>query len=212
MAIDRLIGADASLYSVSFGTTVTSGTLTSGSWYQIVSISGTGVFPSGYQAGDLFYATGQSLTAGNSAAPATFSPVLDCTSFEFNFSAGEVDVTTLLDGVKKYRKGKVDLQGTINGINLVSQLKQAGSFLNKFIRVANVPTSGAATLNAQNSSALYIKAYMQDDATTGETEVFLFGQVELYGFKLGAAIGDAQSYSSGVRFIGADPIVYTVAH
>ena len=70
-----------------------------------------------------------------------------------------------------------------------------------------------STLSTVDNSSFYIQAYLQDDTTTaGETHAFLFGQVELFGYNLGAAIGDAQSYESGVRFNGNDPIVYFKAN
>lgn len=211
--IDRLIGADASLYKASFGATLNSGTMTSGSWYKIATISGTGTFPAGYQAGDLFLGNGQTLNAGNTAALATFEVISDCNSFDFAFSSDEVEVTTLVDSVKKYRKGKTDLTGTIRGINIISEMKKAGSILNRFLRTVSATAGNVSTLSTVDNSSFYIQAYLQDDTTTaGETHAFLFGQVELFGYNLGAAIGDAQSYESGVRFNGNDPIVYFKAN
>lgn len=208
MAIDRLIGADASLYTASFGTVLTSGTAVSGQWYKIVSISGTSVFPSGYQVGDLWLGDGtKTFTAQNSAAPATFTLVSDCNGFEINFSADEVDVTTLADSVKKYRKGKADFTGSINGINFISEMRKAGSFVNKFVRTVTA-SGGTSTINTVDRNPIYGKFYIQSNTSAGETEAFLFAQVELYGYKLGAAIGDVQSYSSNIRVIGNDPILY----
>lgn len=205
--IDRLVGSDASLMSMSFGPALVTGTATSGVWYQIATVSGTAVFPAGYVVGDLVLGNGQAFSASNSAKLATETVVADCNSFDFQFSADEIEVTTLVDGIKKYRKGKVDLSGTINGINTISEMRKAGSIVNRFIRVVTATSVNVATLNTLAESAFYIKAYLQDSTTSGESLVFLFGQVELYGYSAGAAIGDAQSYSSGVRFIGADPML-----
>lgn len=210
MAIkDRLVGADASLYTLSLGAEVATGTATSGTWYMITAISGTGSFPSGYTVGDLVLGNGQTLSATNKVKPATETLVSDCNSFDLSFSSDEIEVTTLSDDVKKYRKGKTDLSGTINGINTVSEMKKSGSFLNRFLRTVSATSANVSTLSSKVDSALYGKFFLQDDATTsGETQAFLFGQIELFGYTLGAAIGDAQNYSSGVRFIGNDPIVY----
>ena len=213
MTKDRLIGADASLYKASFGSTLATGTMTSGSWYKIIAVSGTGTFATGYLAGDLFLGGGQTLNAGNTAQLATFTEVTDCNGFEFAFSADEIEVTCLSDNVKKYRKGKTDLSGTVRGINTITEMKKSGSFLNRFIRTVSATAANVATLATVDSTDLFIQAYLQDDSTTaGETHAFLFGQIELYGYNLGAAIGDAQTWESGARFIGSDPMVYFKAN
>lgn len=212
-AKDRLIGADASLYKMTFGSTLASGTMTSGSWYKIVSISGTGTFASGYTAGDLFLGRGQPLNAGNTAQLATPVLMSDVSSFSLEFSRDEIEVTTLADDIKKYRAGKSDLSGTIEGINFVSEMNQAGSVANRFLRVVSATADNTATLNAVDESPLYGQFYIQDDTTTsGETSAFIFGQIELYGWSAGAAVGDAQSWSSGVRFNGSDPMLYFKAN
>ncbi len=204
--IDRLTGADGSLYIAQFGTTLTSGTAASGMAYKIVSISGTGTFPAGYQVGDVWYGDGiKTFSATNSAAPATFTLVMDCSSFELNFAADEIAVTVLADNVKKYRRGKIDMSGSISGINFISEMRKVGSFVNKFIRTVNI-TSGV--INALDTSPIYGKFYLQDDTSSGQTEVFLLAQIELYGYRLGAAIADVQSYTSNIRVIGNDPILY----
>ena len=168
--------------------------MTSGSWYKIVAVSGTAVFPAGYVAGDLVLGNGQTLSATNTAQLATFTSIADCNSFDFSFSADEVEVTVLTDSVKKYRKGKTDLSGTVRGINIITEMKKAGSILNRFLRTVSATAANVATLSTVDGSDFYIQAYLQDDTTTaGETHAFLFGQVELYGYSLGAAIGDAQS-------------------
>lgn len=207
--IDRLIGADGSLYTAAFGSALNTGTMTSGSWYKIATVSGVATFPAGYEAGDLVLGNGQTLNAGNTASLATFTLVTDCTDFEFTVSSDEIEITTLADDVKKYRKGKADFSGTINGINTISEMKKAGSFINRFIRTVSATSANVATLSTLSESALYGKFFLNDSETSGETQAFLFGQIELFGYNLGAAVGDVQSYSSGVRFTGtADPILY----
>jgi hypothetical protein len=211
---DRLIGADASLYKASFGSTLTSGVMTAGSFYKIVTTSGTTTFATGYLAGDLFLGDGiKTMNAGNTAALATFTIVQDCSGFDMAFSADEVEVTVLADDIKKYRKGKTDLSGTINGINIVSEMKKAGSLLNKFIRTVSATAASVSTLTALDASDYYGIFYLQDDTTTaGETNAFLCGQIEVLSYNLGAAVADTQSYDASFRFINNDPIVYFKAN
>ena len=149
---DRLIGADASLYKASFGSTVATGTMTSGSWYKIVAISGTGTFPTGYIANDLVLGNGQTLNAGNTAQLVTFTEIADCNGFEFAFSADEIEVTCLSDTVKKYRRGKTDLTGTVRGINTISEMKKDNSILNRFLRTVSATAANVATLYTVDES------------------------------------------------------------
>lgn len=208
-ALNRLIGSDASLYKMTFGTPLVTGTMTSGSWYMIASISGTATFPSGYVVGDLFLGKGQTLNAGNTASLATSTIVADCSSFSMEFSRDEIDVTVLADDIKKYRPGKTDLSGTVEGINFISEMNKDGSILSRFMKSVSATADNTSTLRAVDASALYGQFFIQDDTTTsGETSAFLFGQIELYGYNLGASVSDAQSWSSGMRFINNDPMMY----
>jgi hypothetical protein len=192
------------------------GTATAGAWYKIAVKDGTTVFPDGYGVGDLWQGDGTAtFSATNSAALATFATVMDASSFDFQFSSDEIEVTVLVDGVKKYRKGKTDLSGTVRGLNLISEMKKPGSILNKFLRVVTGDSLSVAdsVLNPVDNSSYYMRAMLQDDtATSGEDHVFLFGEIELFGYSLGADMGSAQEWESGVRFIGADPIVYVIAN
>ena len=212
-AKDRLIGADATLYTFTFGSTLNTGTMASGSWYKIASISGAVTFPAGYAVGNLYLGNGQALNAGNTAALGTSVVVADASSFEIAFIRDETEVTVLTDDVKKYRAGKSDLSGTINGINFISEMQKPGSIANRFFKIVNATAGNVSTLTAVEGGALYGQFFIQDDtATVGETHAFLFGQIELFGYNLGAAVADAQSWSSGLRMIGNDPILYFKAN
>jgi hypothetical protein len=210
---DRLIGSDASLYKMSFGAALVTGTMTSGSWYKIAAVSGTTVFEAGFSVGDLYLGNGKTLTATNSASLASPTIVADASGFDMAFSRDEIEVTVLADDIKKYRPGKTDLSGTVRGINFISEMNKAGSIMSRFIRSASATAGNVSTFRGIDGTELYGQFYVQDDTTTsGETQAFLFGQIELYGYNLGAAIGDAQAWESGMRFIGADPIMYFKAN
>jgi hypothetical protein len=212
-ARDRLIGSDASLYKMTMGAILASGTMTSGSWYRIVTTSGTGTFASGFVAGDIFLGNGGTLNAGNTAQLATPVLLADVSGFDMAFSKDEIEVTVLADDIKKYRPGKTDLSGTVRGINFISEMNKSGSIMSRFIRSVSATAGNVSTFRAIDGTELYGQFYIQDDTTTsGETGAFLFGQIELYGYNLGAAIGDAQSWESGMRFIGTDPIMYFKAN
>lgn len=211
MGINRLIGADATLEKASFGSTLVTGTATKGAWYKIVLKTGDTVFPAGYRNGDLIQGDGvMTFSSTNSAQLVTFATVEDCSSWSVEFSKDEIEVTVLSDNVKKYRAGKADASGSIEGINFVSELKKVGGIANKFLRIVNGDTAGnaAAVLSEVDNSEYYFRGLLQDDDAIGETLVFLFGKIELYGWSAGAAVGDAQTWTSNFRFIDNDPILY----
>lgn len=215
MAIDRLVGADASVEKATFGVPLITGSPVAGKFYKIVLKSvGSTVFPGAWVVGDLIPAKAivGPFTATDSASLATFASVTDASSWKWEFNRDEIDVTVLIDDTKKYRAGKSDASGTLEGINFVSELKKVGGIANKFLRVATGDSklSGAITMSAIDQTDFYFRGYLQDDTAIGETLVFLMGKIELFGWSAGAAVGDAQSWSSGMRFVGSDPILYCI--
>lgn len=209
---NRLVGADATLFRGSVAATATtSGNMTAGAIYQIATISGTTVFPEGFEVGDYFLGdASKALTAGNSAYLVTNSESVDVTQFTLEFSADEIEVTTLSDDVKKYRKGKTDMSGNISGINFIDEMKKAGSFLNRFLRTVTTTSAyGTSALSAVDNTPMVGIFYLQKDATTTtETTAIMICDVETFGYSLGASIGDAQTWESGVRATNRDPIVF----
>jgi hypothetical protein len=212
---DRLVGSDATLYKGSVAAGATSaGAMVAGAFYKIATISGVSVWPSGFVAGDIVVGdAGKTLTASNSAYLITTAEMLDVNEFSIALKAAEIDVTVLSDNASKYRKGKTDISGTIKGINTVSVMKTAGSALNRFMRIVNLSATYSGTLSNVDGSDLIGVFYLQKDAvTTGETEAYMVAQIELFGYNLGAAVANAQSWDSSIRLIGPDPIVYFQAN
>lgn len=209
---DRLIGADATLYKGTIATTATAtGAMVAGGLYKVATISGATVFPAGIAIGDYFFGdAAKTLTAGNSAYVVTTAEAIDISEFSLEFSSDEIEVTTLSDDVKKYRKGKTDLSGSVSGINFVSEMKKAGSFLNRFLRTVTTTSAWvASSVNLVDGTQLVGVFYLQKDRTTPqEITAILVADVELFGYNLGAAVADAQSFTSGLRVINNDPIVF----
>lgn len=169
------------------------------------------VFGGDFEVGDIWMGDGvKTFTTDDSASLGTEEIIHDCAKFDFSMSADSIEVTVLKDKVKKYRKGKNDMTGNISGINFVSEMRKAGSVLNRFLKVivGDSNHTNAPVVNTLDNSDFYIKAYLNDEKDNGSTQVFLFGQVELYGYSLGADIGSAQEWSSEVKFIGADPVIW----
>ena len=210
MALERLIGADAELHRYAWGTPLITGTAAAGAEYKIVALSGTTVFPAGYSVGDVWIGDGTAtFSATNSASLGTPTVVAECSSFSFDLNSDEVEVTVLKDSVKKYRKAKTDMSGSVEGITFISSLADGSSLANRFLRIINTSGTNVSTINEIDNGEFYIKAYLQKDDAAGETVVYLAGQVEFTSYNLGAAVADAQSFTANVRFSGNDPMLYT---
>jgi hypothetical protein len=221
MADKRLIGEDASLYKFVAGATKTGDgstiTLTAGKIYKITAkATSSSIFPAGFAVGDYYYATTAAvLASGDICIEQTETLVSDCKSWTMTVSSDEVEVTVLADSVKKYRKGKSDVSGTITGIAFTSELGKAGSVNNRFIKTVAVTMGTAPVANdvfAIDSSDYFIKAYLNEDDVSGNTQVFILAQIELLGYNWGAEMGNAQEWSSDIRMIGVDPVMFAVTN
>ena len=76
-------------------------------------------------------------------------------------------VTVLQDDQKKYRIGKKDVSGSIEGITFVTSLANGTSLANRFFKIVNVDDTYDSTINAVATGDLFIKAYLQKDNSEG---------------------------------------------
>lgn len=215
MAIDRLIGSDARLEQAFFATPLTSGSASKDAWYRIEKKTGDTVFPKGFKVGDVI--SGELIagdfSATNSGALASFTTIAEVTSFNIEVSKDETEVTTLADLNKQFRAGKQDFSGTVEGITIISEARKKNSIMNRFFRIVdgvNNKGTGTAVMHDIVPANMYIRGLLQSDENIGETMAFFFARVELFGYGLGASVGDAQNWSSGMRLSGSDPIIYFV--
>lgn len=208
-AKDKLVGADATLFKGTIASTVSSGLMTAGAFYKVAAVT-SGVFYAGIEVGDIVIGdAAKTMNATNNAYLITTEEMMDVNEFSIALKSAEIDVTVLSDEVSKYRKGKTDMTGNIKGINTISVMSKEKSALNRFLRIVNLTKDNVGTFSAVDGSALIGVFYLQKDSTTpGETSAFMVAQIELFGYNLGAAVANAQSFDSGLRIIGADPIVY----
>jgi len=221
MADKRLIGEDASLSKFVEGTLMEGDASTiitvKGTIYKIAAIAETdSAFPTDFVVGDYYYEPDTiTLAVGDNVYPIEETVVTYCKSWAMTVSSDETETTVLRDTVKKYRKGKTDVSGTITGIMTTDDLKTAGAITNRFFKVITV-TSGVALTNADihgiDKSDYFIKAYLNDSDISGDTQAFLLAQIELLGSNLGAEMGSAQEWSSDIRMVGNDPVLYTVVN
>lgn len=225
MAKEELIGSDGELVTVVKATAVNGniggddldtlqgdGSAGSGAgWYEIVAISDdTSALPAGLVVGDLFWNDGSLvLDDGTSQADSvsylTETKRCDVTSFSIDVSRAEIEVTKLCDDTKRYRGGKVDMTGSIEGITTLGETDADGWVMNNFLRIIQQASAGTVSVNAIDDSDIFIKGVLQKDTDSGEKEAFLWAKINILGTSLGASGEDAQSFTGSFRIAPGEP-------
>ena len=221
MAKERLVGSDGKLVTVVVGDAVsgdstddldelaggTSGDESGKGWYEVVAIAETTpAIPDGLSVGELFWDDGSLVLAtGDEVSLLTETEQADVTSFNLEVSKAEIDVTTLSDGVRRYRTGKIDMTGSLEGITTIGKTDSSGWVINNFMPVIEQASAGTVTVSSIDDSPIFIKGVLQKDTDSGEKEAFFWAKINLLGASLGASGEDAQSFSSSFRIAPGDP-------
>lgn len=209
MAKERLVGSDGKLVTVSLGT---AGDFTVPGWYVISAIADTAsAFESGFEVGDPIYlASDPTLALTDEVQLMTEVEQADVTSFNLDISKAEIDVTTLSDNVRRYRTGKVDMTGSLEGIVTLDETDASGWVINNFMKTIKQTAATTWTIAEVDDNPIYIKGVLQKDTSSGEKEAFFWARVNLLGATLGASGEDAQSFSSSFRIApgNPDPVFY----
>lgn len=220
MEAERLIGSDGKLVTVDIDAEVigdaaqtldelAGGAAASGAgegWWSITALAAVSAFPSGLVVGDLFWDDGTLVPAtGDKCSYLDETEKADIQSFSIEINKAEIDVTTLSDGVKRYRAGKTDMTGNMEGITTLGETDAAGYIINNFIKVINQAAAGTVVVAAPNGSPIYIKGVIQKSTASGEKEAFIWAKVNILSSSLGASGEDAQSFTSNFRIAPGDP-------
>jgi hypothetical protein len=225
MAKEKLVGSDGKLVTVTYETAVEGnvggddldtlqgdGTTGSGAgWYEVVSRSdGTSALAAGLSAGDLFWDDGSLvLDDGTGTADSvrflTEKEQADVASFNLELSRAEIDVTTLSDGVRRYRTGKIDMTGSMEGMTTLGETDAGGWVINNFMRTVNQASAGTVTITEVDDDPIFIKGVLQKDVASGEKEAFFWAKINVLSSSLGARGEDAQSFSANFRIAPGDP-------
>jgi len=212
MARERLSGNYGKLVTVELSDAVTDDPVPEG-WHKITSlVTSQSSFHESLEINDLIWSDGTlSNGDGNEYKSLTETDQADITSFSFEMSKAEVDVTTLTDDVKKYVAGKNDITGSINGNFILGKTDNAGWVVNNFLRVIE-QTDGitSVTVKPIDDADLYLKGVLQKDTSSGEKETFVWSKITLTSSELGASMDEAQTFSGGFRVAGGDeePALY----
>jgi len=152
--------------------------------------------------------TGQTITpaVGDKFKTLTLATLCDITSFTMPFTAAEIDTTTFCDDIMTYEVGKVDMQGTMDGITTIGTTTDNGGLLNRFIDI--IKQDGITSYDVYQSSAeVYFGYFVVNKTAAKGDELAVFAPVNLFGASLGGAMGDAQGFSSNFRFASYDGIL-----
>lgn len=129
----------------------------------------------------------------------TLTDQCDVSSWSMEFTKEEIDVTTLCDTLKKYRAGKADMSGTINGVFTAGVTDATDGSLRQFIDIAKQDGATSFDRFSQQESILLGFFYINDDANLAD-QMFIVAPFQMYGQGIGGEMGAAQSFSSNFRF------------
>jgi len=153
-------------------------------------------------AGDiLVLETGDSVTGAVGDDVVTLTPVDQCdiSSWVMEFTKAEIDVSTLCDSVMKYRAGKADMNGTMNGIFNAGTSDSTTGNLREFLPI--VKQDGDTSLDRFDVSATVFLGFFYTSYVAGIADkMYVVAPYQIYGNALGGEIGSAQSFSAPFKF------------
>lgn len=207
----RLVGDDGAAYKATVGAHIIGAsspvTLTSGTYILTKKGAGAGLPPIGY-AGDaiavgdiIAVKTGDTITAGtgDELYKLTLSELADVSNIEMEFSKEEIDVSVLRDAVKMYVAGKGDMKGTMDGVFIQDTTDKTDGFIRQFLPLVKQDGDTSFDRFDQAESIILAILFINEKSEKGDQMAVIAG-IQLFGEKLGGAMGSAQSFSSGFRF------------
>ena len=194
----RLVGKDGEVYAATKGTLIEgngSTALTDG-YYIVAAVAATSsALPAGLQAGYVFKGSAEITPAeGDNVIPLTLARKCDITSFSVEYSADEIDVTTLCDTQRSYRAGFTDATGTLEGVTTIGLSEY---LMEKFIPIIE-QTGETVEVTEINGDALIIRLVLNKQ-TAGGTVMSYFAPIALTSYNIGASVDDAQTYTANFR-------------
>ena len=194
----RLVGKDGEVYAATKGTLIEgngSTALTDG-YYIVAAVASTSsALPAGLQAGYVFKGSAEITPAeGDNVIPLTLARKCDITSFSVEYSADEIDVTTLCDTQRSYRAGFTDATGTLEGVTTIGLSEY---LMEKFIPIIE-QTGETVEVTEINGDALIIRLVLNKQ-TAGGTVMSYFAPIALTSYNIGASVDDAQTYTANFR-------------
>lgn len=134
---------------------------------------------------------------------------LDVSGWSLNVTQSEVDVTLLKHKYKKYRPGKRDASGTLNMIFTLGATDQEGGLVEKMMKVVRKKADSTIEIKEADNKPLYFIGYVRKTDIPGETRLFMFARIYLYGISFGGQSESAQAFDCSFRLTGLDPVFYS---
>lgn len=194
----RLVGRDGEVYSVVKGTPVEgngSAALNADTYYIVSERGASSTLPEGLEVGYVFKGETTIIPAeGDVVIPLELTKKCDVTNFSVEYSADEIDVTTLCDNERTYRAGFVDATGSLEGVTTIGVSEY---LMNKFVPI--VTQTGANIEVSEINGEPIIVRLVLNKKTAGGDIVSYFAPITITSYNLGATIDDAQTYTANFR-------------
>ena len=202
----RLVGKDGEVYAATKGTLIEgngSTALTDG-YYIVAAVASTSsALPSGLQAGYVFKGSAEITPAeGDNVIPLTLTRKCDITNFSVEYSADEIDVTTLCDTQRSYRAGFTDATGTLEGITTINVSEY---LMSKFIPIVT-QTGETVEVTEIDGETLIMRLVLNKQSVGGDVMSY-FAPIAVTSYNIGATVDDAQTYTANFRNTPDDDLV-----
>ena len=202
----RLVGKDGEVYAATKGALVEgngSTALTDG-YYIVAAVASTSsALPTGLQAGYVFKGSAEITPAeGDNVIPLTLTRKCDITNFSVEYSADEIDVTTLCDTQRSYRAGFTDATGTLEGITTINVSEY---LMSKFIPIVT-QTGETVEVTEIDGETLIMRLVLNKQSVGGDVMSY-FAPIAVTSYNIGATVDDAQTYTANFRNTPDDDLV-----
>ena len=202
----RLVGKDGEVYAATKGTLIAgngSTALTDG-YYIVAAVAATSsALPAGLQAGYVFKGSPEITPAeGDNVIPLTLTRKCDITNFSVEYSADEIDVTTLCDTQRSYRAGFTDATGTLEGITTINVSEY---LMSKFIPIVT-QTGQTVEVTEIDGETLIMRLVLNKPSAGGDVMSY-FAPIAVTSYNIGATVDDAQTYTANFRNTPDDDLV-----
>ena len=202
----RLVGKDGEVYAATKGELIEgngSTALTDG-YYIVAAVASTSsALPSGLQAGYVFKGSAEITPAeGDNVIPLTLTRKCDITNFSVEYSADEIDVTTLCDTQRSYRAGFTDATGTLEGITTINVSEY---LMSKFIPIVT-QTGETVEVTEIDGETLIMRLVLNKQSVGGDVMSY-FAPIAVTSYNIGATVDDAQTYTANFRNTPDDDLV-----
>ena len=202
----RLVGKDGEVYAATKGTLIEgngSTALTDG-YYIVAAVAATSsALPAGLQAGYVFKGSAEITPAeGDNVIPLTLTRKCDISNFSVEYSADEIDVTTLCDTQRSYRAGFTDATGTLEGITTINVSEY---LMSKFIPIVT-QTGETVEVTEIDGETLIIRLVINKQSAGGDVMSY-FAPIAITSYNLQASVDDAQTYTANFRNTPDDDLV-----